>query len=216
MEALSGRRGQAARNDVMILEAARAVLTADPTAPVSTVAQAAGVGISAFYRRYPSKEALLAQLCLDGLQEYLAIAHAAQALDDPWEAFATFVRRIVAADVHGLTVNLAGRFVPTDEHRDLAAASGRLAEQILGTAQDAGTVRKDLDPQDLAMIWEQLTAIRLGDADRTAALRRRYVEIQLEGLRPSATTLPEDAPTAGELGARWVPRQPADSTSARS
>src|SRR5689334_16571378 len=98
MEALSGRRGQAARNDVTILEAARSVLTADPTAPVSAVAQAAGVGISALYRRYPSKEALLAQLCLDGLQEYLVIAHEAQELADPWEAFASFVRGIVAAD----------------------------------------------------------------------------------------------------------------------
>src|SRR3954447_14076166 len=100
MEALSGRRGQAARNDVTILEAARAVLTADPTAPVSAVAQAAGVGISALYRRYPSKEALLAQLCLDGLQEYLSVVRAAQTMDDPWDAFATFVRGIVAADVH--------------------------------------------------------------------------------------------------------------------
>src|SRR3954447_2116526 len=124
MEALSGRRGQAARNDVTILEAARTVFTADPTAPVSAVAQAAGVGISALYRRYPSKEALLAQLCLDGLREYLVIADDAQTRSDPWNSFATFVRGIVSADVHGLTVNLAGLFVPTDEHRRLAAEAG--------------------------------------------------------------------------------------------
>ena len=228
MEALSGRRGQAARNDVTILDAARAVLTADPTAPVSAVAQAAGVGISALYRRYPSKEALLGQLCLDGLREYLVVAREAQQHSDPWEAFATFVRGIVASDVHGLTVNLAGRFVPTDEHRDLAAESGRLAAKILATAHAAGVVREDLDPQDLAMIWEQLTAIRLGDAERTAALRRRYVEIHLQGLRPGPAALPESPPTSAELGARWVPlritegapsvgrTQPAESTSARS
>lgn len=216
MEALSGRRGQAARNDVTILDAARTVLTADPTAPVSAVAQAAGVGISALYRRYPSKEALLAQLCLDGLREYLVIADEAQQRPDPWDAFATFVRKIVAADVHGLTVNLAGTFVPSDEHRQLAAESGQRAAEILAKAQEAGVVRADLDPLDLAMIWEQLTAIRLGDADRTAALRRRYVDIQLEGLRPSPTTLPETPPTPAELGVRWVPRQPADRTSARS
>jgi len=223
MEALSGRRGQAARNDVTILDAARTVLTADPTAPVSAVAQAAGVGISALYRRYPSKEALLAQLCLDGLREYLVIADEALTKNDPWESFAGFVRDIVAADVHGLTVNLAGTFVPSDEHRRVAQEAGKRAEEILGRAQHAGVVRDDLDPQDLAMIWEQLTAIRLGDADRTAALRRRYVEIQLQGLRPAAGTLPETPPTPAELGARWVPRQAvdnpgqtADSTSARS
>ena len=216
MEALSGRRGQAARNDVTILEAARTVLTADPTAPVSAVAQAAGVGISALYRRYPSKEALLAQLCLDGLREYLVIADDAQTRSDPWDAFATFVRGIVAADVHGLTVHLAGSFVPSDEHRRLAAESGRRAVEILTTAQNERVVRDDLEPEDLAMIWEQLTAIRLGDAERTAALRRRYVELQLQGLRPSRDELPEHPPTPEELGARWVPRQPAASTSSRS
>jgi AcrR family transcriptional regulator len=217
MEALSGRRGQAARNDITILDAARSVLTADPTAPVSAVAQAAGVGISALYRRYPSKEALLAHLCLDGLNEYLLIAQDAQSRTDPWEAFTTFVRGIVAADVHGLTVNLAGRFVPSDEHRRLAEQSGKRAEEILAAAQAAGVVRDDLDPQDLAMIWEQLTAIRLGDAERTAALRRRYVEIHLQGMRPAPEALPGTPPTAAELGVRWVPRQMiADSASARS
>ncbi|MET0789062.1 MAG: helix-turn-helix domain-containing protein [Cellulomonas sp.] len=208
MEALSGRRGQAARNDVVILAAAREVLTADPTAPVSAVAQAAGVGISALYRRYPSKEALLAQLCLHGLEEYLVVARAAQELEDPWEAFAAFVRGIVAADVHGLTVHLAGLFTPSDEHRRLADEAGRLGRDILTSAQAAGVVRADADPQDLAMVWEQLTALRLGDAERTATLRRRYVELQLQGLRPApdAAPLPTGAPTAAELGARWVPR----------
>src|SRR3954453_3868564 len=137
MDALSGRRGQAARNDVTILAAARTVLTADPTAPVSAVAQAAGVGISALYRRYPSKESLLAQLCLDGLRDSLAVADQSPRYEDPWDAFAAFVRGIVPSDVHGLTVNLAGRFVPTDEHRRLAEESGRRTEEILTAAQRA-------------------------------------------------------------------------------
>ena len=44
---LSGRRAQAAANDAVILASARAVFTADPSAPISAVAQHAGVGISA-------------------------------------------------------------------------------------------------------------------------------------------------------------------------
>jgi AcrR family transcriptional regulator len=65
---MSGRQAQAARNDQVILDAARAVFVADPTAPIAAVAERAGVGISALYRRYPSKEALLRTLCLDGLR----------------------------------------------------------------------------------------------------------------------------------------------------
>ena len=57
--ALSGRRAEAARNDERILESARAVFVADPGAPISAVAEHAGVGVGALYRRYESKEDLL-------------------------------------------------------------------------------------------------------------------------------------------------------------
>src|SRR5215211_129809 len=78
---LSGRRAQAARNDELILQAARAVFVSDPSAPISAVAKRAGVGISALYRRYGSKEELLRQLSGDGLRTYIAEAEAALAGD---------------------------------------------------------------------------------------------------------------------------------------
>jgi AcrR family transcriptional regulator len=68
---LSGRRAQAAANDEAILRAARDVLIVDPTAPIAAVAERAGVGISAIYRRYPSKEALVGTLCAIGQDVYL-------------------------------------------------------------------------------------------------------------------------------------------------
>ncbi|GAA4851074.1 TetR/AcrR family transcriptional regulator [Luteimicrobium xylanilyticum] len=202
---LSGRRAQAARNDEAILDAARRVFVDDPEAPVAAVAHAAGVGISALYRRYPGKEDLLARLCLDGLRRFVEVATSAEAVPDPWESFAAFVRGVVDADVHSLTVRLAGRFRPSAEHRALAAESGVLAGRILTRAQDAGVVRPDVTDEDLPMVYEQLTAVRLGDPERTAALRARYVELQLEGLRarPDASPLPGTAPTQDELGARW-------------
>ena len=85
---LSGRKVQAARNDRLILDAAREVFTADPSAPVSDVAERAGVGISALYRRYASKEDLLRRLCAEGLGIYIAAAEDALADEgDPWNAF---------------------------------------------------------------------------------------------------------------------------------
>ena len=204
--ALSGRRAQAARNDDAILTAARTVFIAEPDAPIGVVARAAGVGISALYRRYPSKEALLATLCLDGLRQFVAIAHAAREVTDPWEGFVGFLRGIVDADVHSLTVHLAGRFTPTPEHRALATRAGVLADGILHTAQQAGAVRSDVESTDLPMIYEQLAAIRLGDAERIRELRRRYLDMQLAGLRSEAGSygaLTGRSPTDAELGARW-------------
>src|SRR5215217_8845258 len=97
---LSGRRAEAARNDRRILEAARKVFVADPGAPIAAVATRAGVGISALYRRYGSKEELLRRLCAEGQRQYIAEAEAALAEEDPWAAFTTFMRRIVDADTH--------------------------------------------------------------------------------------------------------------------
>src|SRR6266516_4035839 len=96
----SGRRAQAARNDTVILDAARAVFLEDPRASVAAVAERAAVGISALYRRYPGKEDLLRQLCHDGLRRFIAEAEAAGADPDGWSAFTGFLERVVDADVH--------------------------------------------------------------------------------------------------------------------
>jgi len=68
---LRGRQAQAAQNDGLILQAAREVFLADPTAPISAVAERAGVGIGALYHRYAGKEDLLRTLCRNGQEIYL-------------------------------------------------------------------------------------------------------------------------------------------------
>ena len=202
---LSGRKAQALRNDGTILTAARDVFMRDPSAPVAAVAKEAGVGVSALYRRYASKEVLLQTLCLDGLNRFVAIAEECLARDD--DQLGEFVRGIVDADVHSLTVHLAGTFTPTPELHQRATEANALATRIFRRARAAGEVRSDLQVNDLSMIFEQCAAIRLPDPERTRALRRRYVEMQVQAMRPAAATsrLPGSAPTAAELGARWVP-----------
>jgi AcrR family transcriptional regulator len=96
---INGRKAQAARNDKLIMDAARAVFIADPTAPISAVAERANVGISALYRRYPSKEELLRKLCADGLRGYITAAREMLADEgDPWDAFVRFMRAFVDAE----------------------------------------------------------------------------------------------------------------------
>ena len=74
-----GRQAEAERNNVRILEAAREVFIDNPAAPISQVATRAGVGIAALYHRYPSKNTLLAQLCLDGQDTYIELVEKALA-----------------------------------------------------------------------------------------------------------------------------------------
>src|SRR5258706_7946305 len=101
---LQGRKGQAVRNDGVILAAARDVFLEDPKAPIAAVAERAGVGISALYRRYAGKEDLLRKLCHDGLRRFIQEAEDADAtVSDGWEALRMFLEGVVDADVHSLT-----------------------------------------------------------------------------------------------------------------
>jgi AcrR family transcriptional regulator len=204
---LSGRRSQALRNDVRILEAAREVFIADPDAPISAVAARAGVGISALYRRYANKEDLLRQLARDGLRRYVVEVEAAVADErDPWDVFALFMRRILDSGVLAITINLAGTFTPSD---DLLADSARAAElngRLLARTQEFGGLRPDINVDDLSMILEQVAAIRLGDDDRTREVRHRYLALVLDGLRMTGTDLPGPPPMPMELAERWIPR----------
>lgn len=205
---LSGRRAQAARNDERILEAAREVFVADPQAPIAAVAERAGVGISALYRRYGSKEDLLHRLCSDGLNLYIEAARTALAADsDPWAALAGFLRHVVEADTHSLTVNLAGRFTPDERLHANARLAGELLSEVVERAHAAGVLREDVVAADLSVLFEQLASVHGRDHDRTRELRARYLDLLLDAIRSPAEhhELSGPPPAPGEFAGRWSP-----------
>jgi AcrR family transcriptional regulator len=207
-ERLSGRRAQARRNDPVIRQAARDVFTAQPDAPMSAVAARAGVGISALYRRYGSKEDLLRQVARDGLQQYLDEAEAAVADErDPWTAFVAFMERLLDAQTVAITMNLAGTFAPDKELIEMSIRAADLNARILKRTKARGGLRRDVVVDDLSMILEQVSSIRLGGPKRTRELRRRYLALFLDGLRADgADRLPGPPPRPEELSSRWSPR----------
>jgi AcrR family transcriptional regulator len=207
-ERLSGRRAQARRNDPLIRQAAREVFTAHPDAPMSAVAGRAGVGISALYRRYASKEDLLREVARDGLQQYLDEAEAAVVDDrDPWTAFVAFMERLLDAQTVAITMNLAGTFAPNEELMEMSMRAEKLNATIVERTKAGGGLRSDVVVDDLSLILEQVSSIRLGDETRTRELRRRYLALFLDGLRsPSAGSLPGPPPAGDELASRWSPR----------
>src|SRR5262245_52734737 len=139
---LSGRRAQAAANDEAILNAARDVFLTDPTAPIAAVAERANVGISALYRRYPSKEVLVGTLCAIGQEVYLEeVERALAETGDPWEVWVGWLRRIVEADTHALAVRLAGTFTPTAQHGARAERMRVLGVRLFERTRGAGVLR---------------------------------------------------------------------------
>jgi AcrR family transcriptional regulator len=202
---LSGRQAEASRNDALVLDAARAVLTADPDAAMADIARRAGVGIGTLYRRYPSKEALVLHLCQDGMERLEAVAQTALEREgDPWDVFCAFMEDGLAAGAGSLGAALAGTFTPSKELLAAARSLHRAVQEVIARAHVAGALREDVTQEDINLLFEQLRAVRLGDEERTAALQRRYLALILQGLRaPGAAPLPGAAPSWMEIQQRW-------------
>jgi len=202
---LSGRRAEAARNDERILAAARSVFTAQPDAPIAAVAQEAGVGIGALYRRFRSKDELLRRLAHDGLVRYVALVEEALADEgDAWHAFAGFLQRAVDTGTSSITARFAGAFPVDDELRSLGIRADSSTARLLARTRERGGLRAGIEVGDVALVLEQLQAVSVGDAPRQLELRHRYLALALDGMHTSREVpLPGAAPTWQEISRRY-------------
>jgi AcrR family transcriptional regulator len=175
------------------------------------VAKHAGVGISALYTRYGSKEELLRTLCTDGLVIVLTETETAieriKVGHDRWQVFADFMRRLADADTSSMTRAFAGKFAPTPEMFALANRSSELMDTFFGLIRD--TLRPGVVPHDLSLVFELVAAIKFSSPERTIELRHRYLAVILDGLRADVSKdrddLPGPPPAWQELSERWIP-----------
>jgi AcrR family transcriptional regulator len=202
---LSGRRAEAARNDGRILDSARAVFLADPEAPIAAVAAHAGVGISALYRRYPSKQDLLRTLAADGLSRYITDLEAALASDaEPWPAYVECLHRVIDGRSQALAQRLAGTFTPTPQLTALAEKATHLAETLFRRVRTCGDLRDDVSEADIILLLEAIMLVQLPGPDEGAALRHRYLALLLQALHtPVEAELPGPPARQADLTARW-------------
>ena len=109
-----------------------------------------------------------------------------------------FMERLLDAQTVAITMNLAGTFAPNEELYAMSARAAELNERIVERTKAAGGLRPDVDVDDLSLILEQVSSIRLGDAARTRELRHRYLALFLDGLRTTrgAATRPPPGPTS--------------------
>jgi AcrR family transcriptional regulator len=158
------------------------------------------VGVGTIYRRFPTKQDLLAAVIEDGVAGLAdAVEQIAATTGDPWEAFAGAVRAFaegIARD-RGFVEVIHG----TPEYIPVAAeAKDRLLnglESLLRSAQEDGCVRDDVVVDDIAalsMVAARLPRWRL---EAQPELWTRYVGLALDGLRAEgAHELPHEPPVS--------------------
>ncbi|MCC8392171.1 TetR/AcrR family transcriptional regulator [Paraburkholderia sp. MMS20-SJTR3] len=180
-------RADAVRNRERILEAAEKMfIERGADVSLDDIARRAGVGIGTLYRRFPTRDALLAATSDERL---LALAQASRARDDRLEPIASirvFVKELVTHANHyrGLAALLGTVLQSNTPGCHAGREEGR---RLLQRAQKAGAVRKDVSLDDLLCI---ITAISLAVEQGSTAKSRvgHMVDLFLDGIGNTGAT----------------------------
>lgn len=196
-------RADAARNRQALMDAAQRLFTTRGlSVTLDDIADEAGVNVATAYRHFANKHELAQAFLQQITEQAIAIAEDAAAHDDPWQGITDFLNRTLGliAENRGLhdvvTASYTQEWMEQLEERVNPALKG-----LLTRAQRAGLVRKEVGPTDLGVVLQMLTVVTDIDAPEVDLLRRRYLALVLDGLRPTGSRLPGAAPSTGAVHA---------------
>ncbi|WP_229831093.1 TetR/AcrR family transcriptional regulator [Actinoplanes ianthinogenes] len=169
---MSGR-ADARRNRDKVLAAARAALAGGgESLAMGAVARAAGVGVGTLYRHFPTREALVEAVYDAELEDVTGSAATLLEQSPPDVALRAWLDRyaMFLATKRGMMDTLrstfaAGRIGPQTRER-VAAALGA----ILDSGARAGTLRADVDPDDVTTMLHGIFLTAGGDPERTGRM----------------------------------------------
>lgn len=153
-------RADARRNLERILQAAREAFAENGMdVGVEEIARRAGVGKATFFRRFPSKEALVTALYMDFVSEVEgAIDQAlAENADDPLGPLRAFLEHSMRTQAHNKAFfeAVAARYVPPVEMTDRIMSG---VERVMAPAREAGLLRPGIEPGDVSTATKMLGA----------------------------------------------------------
>jgi NAD(P)H-dependent FMN reductase/AcrR family transcriptional regulator len=190
---LRGRQPEARRNEERVLAAAHAAFgELGAEAPVSVIAERAGVGIGTLYRHFPTKENLIRQLCVRTMERTTEEAIEALGAPDAWQGFIAFASDCVRQGV-GTMAHLAGHYEVTEDVWEIANRLDSAIQAVIDRAHREGPLRPGVTSTDLTEIFRLL-----GSAEQ----RDRYLALALDGLR-GAEPLPDHGVPWAVSADRW-------------
>jgi AcrR family transcriptional regulator len=188
-------RADAQRNLERILVAARACFAEHGLdVGVEAIARRAGVGKATFFRRFPTKDALILAVLEDFAGDVEAAAEQAVTMGDPWEGLRWFMMHNVRqqAENRAFFDAMAARFGGATFPIEIPERFYAATERVLAPAQRAGLVREGVEAGDLGAMLKMLGAavrpmpgIQLGEE-----YWARYLELLLSGIRRGQGPLP--------------------------
>ncbi|QNP75056.1 TetR/AcrR family transcriptional regulator [Streptomyces roseirectus] len=209
-------RSDAERNRARIVSAARTVFRRDGLgASMSSVAREAGVGIATLFRRFPTKEDLVAAVFADRMDAYADAVAVALDDPDPWTGLAGFIETVCAmqaadygfADVLTMTFPTAKAL---EKSRDEAYEA---MVQLINRAKTAGRLREDFTPEDLVLIYMANAGVVNATGDAAPDAWRRVVAMLLQSFQAPARGPLPDSPEPRALYKAMLRASPPCATS---
>ena len=195
-------RADAARNRAAIVAVAREVFAEQGlAAPLEAIAARAGVGIATLYRRFPTREKLVAAALTEKVAEYAEAAERALAAGDPWDGFAGFVQRICELQVgdRGLSDLLSMTLSADEQVEQLRRTANDRVVTLIEQAKAEGTLREDFVGEDLVLLLIATAAVmHVTQADAPGAWRR-FVALALDAFRRQDSPGLPDPPTTAQM-----------------
>jgi AcrR family transcriptional regulator len=196
-------RADAQRNLELILEAARAVFAEDGLeASVADVAERAGVGTATIFRRFPTKDELVAAILEEELTKIGVRARRASESNDPGTAIEEFMASAVESFVRERCFCEASGSELFERPRlqELIGEVTSAVGLLLSRAQEAGAIRSDVVAEDIGFLISAVGQAGLRLERTSPGAWRRYLDLQLDGLRAEgARPLSHRPPTSQQL-----------------
>jgi AcrR family transcriptional regulator len=171
-----------------VLDAAREVFAEQGVdAPVTEIADRAGVGVGTIFRRFPTKDDLLVAVVEQRTQQLIEAADLALESPDPGAALRGFMETATAMQISDVCWCEAGADLFEREGiRELTdVLVGKIGE-LLTSAQTAGQIRSDVRALDIPVLLMAVAKSGLMLEDAVPGAWKRYLAIILDGLRPEA------------------------------
>src|SRR5215207_10413252 len=134
----SGLRADAERNRERVLSAARKVFAEQGLdASTNEIARRAGVGVATLFRRFPTRDDLVAAAFADKMTAYITAAEDALAAPDPWQGFCDYIEGVcrLQAEDRGFADVLTLTFPTAKVLEAQRNRSGELLTQLLDKAK---------------------------------------------------------------------------------
>jgi len=169
-------RRDAAENRSRILDAARSTFDQEGLdAGMEVIAQRAGVGVGTIYRRFPTKEDLIASVVHEVLSDIRDAQRSACEADDAGEGFLSLLFDV--GEIYRLHLGCLPRLWG-DADDELREEIDRLGREVLERAQRDGAVRKDVVYEDLVTLFWSLRGVIERSGTVSPDAWRRALELQ--------------------------------------